>query len=133
MNKTDYSGIATLKTQAFDADGNLVITDNVLDYLKQQEAKIKELQAENERLKGEFEVCGEALEHTNKVAESERRSAMKYKTENEKWNTQNKELQDYIQLANLVDCFIGLMPEHEYYESFRQDVIRALNVVKGKK
>jgi hypothetical protein len=47
----NISEIAKMKTQSFDADGNLVITDNVLDYLKQQESELAALTTENEKIR----------------------------------------------------------------------------------
>ncbi|MFA5381919.1 MAG: hypothetical protein WC356_02050 [Candidatus Micrarchaeia archaeon] len=47
----NISEIAKMKTQSFDVDGNLVITADVLDFLKKQEVKIKELTTENVKLK----------------------------------------------------------------------------------
>jgi len=41
------------------------------------------------------------------------------------------ETQKYIYLANLVDGFVAITPEHKLYESIRQDVISCLKELKG--
>ena len=42
-------------------------------------------------------------------------------------------LQDYIGLANVTSGFVRLMPEHQLYESVRQDVLCYLNKVNNPK
>ena len=41
------------------------------------------------------------------------------------------EMQDYIGLANIAECFVDLKTEHELYESIRQDLKGYLAKVKG--
>jgi len=51
--------------------------------------------------------------------------------ENERLKKFESEMDKYVFLANVVDGFIGLMPEHKLFETIRQDVLRALAAVKG--
>ena len=41
------------------------------------------------------------------------------------------EMQKYIYVATMADCYVGLKPEHKLHESIRQDLLASLQALKG--
>ena len=50
------------------------------------------------------------------------------RAENEKLKN---EMQKYIYVATMADCFVGLKPEHRLYESIRRDLKSSIKALKG--
>ena len=41
------------------------------------------------------------------------------------------EMQKYIYVATMADCYVGLKPEHKLHASIRQDLLASLQALKG--